>query len=229
MGRGMANPKGLPLGEAVRFGWTTVRGAPGLLILTVLVAAFVPAVIEWGSDRVFHRGGQQFLMELIGLAVTATFCLGLFRIYLRFRDGEKPIFENLFDGVARAHTWIGASLIAGVAVVMGLILLIVPGVVMLIRLWFVGFVLVDDRVGPIDAIQRSWDLTRGHTMDLLVFFLLLVGLNLLGAVCLGVGLLVTVPMTGLAMAHVYRHLKPKVAATFASAPAPAPAATTPMA
>jgi uncharacterized membrane protein len=208
----MPNPRGLPLSEAVRFGWRTVQQNFGFIVLTVAVAAFVPGIINWGGDHVFHRRGQQFLMELIDIVVTATFALGLLKIYLRFRDGEKPIFENLFDGLARAHTWVGAAIIMGVAVGMGLVLLIVPGIIMLLRLWFVGFVLVDERTGPIDAIQRSWDYTRGHTMDLLVFFIVLVGLNLLGVVCLGVGLLVTVPISGLAQAHVYRELKPKMVA-----------------
>ena len=221
----MPNPRGLPLSEAVRFGWKTVQQSFPFIILTVAVAAFVPFVIEWGGDHVFHHAGQQFLMELINIVVSATFALGLFRIYLRFRDGEKPIFENLFDGLTRAHVMVGAAIIAGVAIVMGLVLLVVPGIIMLLRLWFVGFVLVDDRVGPIDAIQRSWDITRGHTMDLLVFFIVLVGLNILGAVCLGVGLLVTIPMTGLAMAYIYRELKPKAGVV----PVTQPGAVTPAA
>jgi len=217
-------PRGLPIAEAVRFGWKTVQQSFPFILLTFAVAVFVPSVIEWGQDRVFHRGGQQFLMFLINIVVSATFALGLLKIYLRFRDGEKPIFENLFDGVARAHTWVGAALIAGIAIAMGLVLLIVPGVIMLLRLWFVGFVLVDERTGPIDAIQRSWDITRGHTLDLLVFFIVLVGLNLLGAACLVIGLLVTLPISGLALAHVYRELKPKtVVARVASPGAVAPA------
>jgi len=220
----MPNPKGLALSVAVSFGWKTVQRYFPFILLTLVVAAIVPVIIEWGGDRVFHRGGQKFLMELINMVVSATFALGLFKIYLRFCDGEKPIFENLFDGVARAHTWVGASIISAVAIVMGLVLLIVPGVIMMLRLWLVGFVLVDERRGPIDAIQRTWDLTRGHTMDLLVFFIVLVGLNLLGAACLGVGLLVTVPISGLAMAHVYRELNPKPAALpVASAGTEAPA------
>jgi uncharacterized membrane protein len=221
----MPNPRGLPLSEAVRFGWKTVQQFFPFIILTVAVAAFVPFVIEWGGDHVFHRSGQQFVMGLINIVVSATFALGLFRIYLRFRDGEKPIFENLFDGLARAHIWVGTAFIAGTAVVMGLVLLVIPGIYILLRLWFVGFVLVDDRVGPIDAVQRSWDLTRGHAMDLLVFFIVLVGLNILGAVCLGVGLLVTVPITGLAMAYIYRELKPKAG----TAPVTQPGAVTPAA
>jgi uncharacterized membrane protein len=215
----MPNPRGLPLQEAVQFGWKTIQRSTAFLIITALVAAIVPAIIEWGSEVAFDRGGQELLMELIVLVVSATFCLGLFRIYLRFRDGETPVFENLFDGIARAHTWIGASIVAWVAIFMGLVLLIVPGVIMMLRLWFVGFVLVDEKIGPIDAIQRSWDITRGHTLDLLLFFIILCGLNLLGAICLGVGLLVTVPMSGLAMAHIYRLLKPKPTVETAAAAA----------
>jgi uncharacterized membrane protein len=215
----MPNLRGLPVSEAVRFGWRTVQQSLPFIVLTVLVAALVPSIIQWGGEHVFDRGGQEFLINLISLVVSATFGLGLFKIYLRFRDGEKPIFENLFDGVARAHTWVGASLIIAVAVFMGLILLVVPGIIMLLRLWFVGYVLVDERTGPIDAIQRSWDITRGHTMDLLVFFIVLVGVNILGALCLVVGLLITIPISGLALAHIYRELKPRAIAAPVASPA----------
>lgn len=220
----MPNPqKGLPLSEAIRFGWKTVQTSFGFILLTIGVATFVPSVISWGGEHVFHRDGQVFFIKLISALVSATFGLGLSKIYLRFSDGEKPIFENLFDGLARAHIWLASTIIATVAITMGLILLIFPGVIMLLRLWLVGFVLVDERTGPIDAIQRSWDITRGHTMDLLVLFIALVGLNILGCVCLVVGLLVTVPISGLALAYVYRQLKPKAAAAPAPAGSVAPA------
>jgi hypothetical protein len=223
----MPNPqKGLPISEAVRFGWKTVQSSLAFILVTLLVASFVPGLIKWGGEHVFDGGGQIFLIRIISWLVSATFSLGLAKIYLRFRDGEKPIFENLFDGLARAHIWLASSIIAGVAIAMGLILLIVPGVIMLLRLWFVGFVLVDERAGPIDAIQRSWDITRRHTMDLLVLFIALLGLNILGLCCLVVGLLVTVPISGLALAHVYRELKPKTVASTAPAPAPAAASNT---
>ena len=223
----MPNPhKGLPISEAVRFGWKTVQSSFAFILLTFVVASFVPSIITWGGEHVFHRDGQVFFIKLISWLVSATFSLGLAKIYLRFRDGEKPIFENLFDGLSRAHIWVASTLISSVAIVMGLILLIVPGVIMLLRLWFVGFVLVDERTGPIDAIQRSWDITRGHTMDLLVLFIALLGLNILGLCCLVVGLLVTIPISGLALAHVYRELKPKAMASTEAVPTPATASST---
>ena len=214
----MPSQKGLPLSQSIRFGWNTVKASFAFILLTLCVAAIVPSIIDWGGKHVFHRDGQLFLIKLISALVSATFSLGLSKIYLRFRDGEKPIFENLFDGLTRAHIWLASSIIVGIAVVMGLILLLVPGIIMMLRLSLIGFVLVDERTGPIDAIQRSWDMTRGHTMDLLVLFIALFGLNILGACCLVVGLFVTVPMSGLAMAYIYRELKPKTVVAPAMAP-----------
>jgi len=213
----MPNTQGLPLGESVGFGWNTLK-AHGLFLVGVTLAAWgTPTFIGWAGDIAFDSGIQEFGMWLIEFAVSSTFCLGLAKIYLRFRDGEVAVFENLFDILPRLHVYIGAAVIAAIAVLMGLILFVVPGIIFLIRLWFVGFVIVDEEVGPLDAIQRSWDITRGYTLDLFLLFILLCGLNLLGAMCLGVGLLATLPISGLALAFVYRTLKPRAAGSPGSA------------
>lgn len=217
----MRNPKGLPIAESIRFGWKTVRSSLAFVVLTFFVATIVPGVIQWGGEHVFHHRGQLLLIKIIAILVSATFELGLAKIYLRYRDGEKPIFENLFDGLARAYVWVGSGIIAFVAIAMGMVLLIVPGIIMMLRLSLVPYVLVDERTGPIEAIQRSWDITRGHTMSLLALFITLIGLNILGLCCLLVGYFVTMPISGLAVANVYRQLKPKTIAVAAPATVPA--------
>lgn len=217
----MPNPKGLPLSEAVHFGWSTLQRSTIFIVGVTLVAWFVPGIIEWAGKNMLDNRLQHVGMSLISSLVSATFALGLAKIYLRFCDGEMPIFENLFDGLARLHIYIAANIVVGIAVCMGLVLLVVPGIIFLLRLWFVGFVVVDEQVGPLEAIQRSWDITRGHTLDLFLLFILLVGLNILGIIAILVGLLITLPMSGLALAFVYRHLKPKAAAV---APEATPAA-----
>lgn len=203
----MPKKPGLPLAEAVQFGWRTVREFPLFLVGTILVAIGVPSIIDWGASVALDEGGQ-FAIGLISLATSATLALGLAKIYLRYRDGERPIFENLFDGLAHFHKYLAASIIVSFAVMMGLLLLIVPGIVFLIRLWFLGFVIVDSKAGPLEAVQQSWDISRGHTKSLLGLFFILAGLNLLGLICLGIGVLITLPISGLALAHIYRTLKP---------------------
>lgn len=212
----MPKPHGLPLAEAVQFGWRTVREYPVFTVGTHLVSLGVPMIIQWGGDVALDGNGPEFAIELISFAVSATFTLGLAKIYLRFRDGEIPVFENLFDGLTQIHKYIGAWIVSLVAVLMGLCLLVVPGIIILIRLWFVGFAIVDTRSGPLEAIQQSWEISRRHTTDLFALFFILAGLNLLGLVCLGIGVLVTVPISGLALAHIYRTLKPATLASGAT-------------
>jgi uncharacterized membrane protein len=91
-------------------------------------------------------------------------------------------------------------------------LLIVPGIIVAVRLQFIPFLIVDEAVGPIDAVQRSWDLTAGYTLDLFLFDLLLFVINLLGLMALFVGVFVSCPITGIAMADMYRTLKTRESA-----------------
>jgi uncharacterized membrane protein len=59
-------------------------------------------------------------------------------------------------------------------------------------------------LGPIQALKESKRLTSGVKADLFLFTLLTFGINLLGAIALGVGLLVSLAITYFAIAHIYR-------------------------
>lgn len=74
--------------------------------------------------------------------------------------GGEPAAERSF-GVRLAIVFV-ANLIAGIAVVIGLLLLVVPGVYLLVRFRLVtAAVMLEDR-GPVDALARSYELTEGH-------------------------------------------------------------------
>jgi uncharacterized membrane protein len=87
-----------------------------------------------------------------------------------------------------------------------MLLLIVPGIIWGIKFCFFDYFVVDKRLGPIEALKRSSAITRGVKWDLFVFFLMLTGINLLGAFCLLIGLFAAIPTTMVAQAFVYRRL-----------------------
>jgi uncharacterized membrane protein len=72
------------------------------------------------------------------------------------------------------------------------------------------FIVIERAFGPIEAMKESHRLTYGHKWKLLGFTLLLLLINLLGALALIVGLLVTIPVSTLAFVHAYRVLGGKV-------------------
>jgi uncharacterized membrane protein len=92
------------------------------------------------------------------------------------------------------------------AILLGMALVLIPGIILTARLGLAFFALVDRRCGPRAALALAWERTRGSTLGLARLILALVAFNVAGAALLGLGLLLTVPMTALAAAHTYHAL-----------------------
>ena len=100
------------------------------------------------------------------------------------------------EGLIAAHrsghgfgAYFGVSILSGVAIVIGLVLLILPGLVLMAR-WSIasGLTIAEGR-STTDAMARSWDATRGSQWAIVLAYFLF-GLVLVGAptVLLGVGI-----------------------------------------
>jgi hypothetical protein len=204
-------------GEAIRFGWTTVKANLGLFIVLTIILW----IVSGGSNRLTHTwpGGSGGLISWI---LTTILSIGLIRITLKFVDGGTGTFNDLFSDFSPLLNYLLGSLLYGLIVVGGLVLLIVPGIVWAIKFGFYGYFIVDEKAGVMDALRKSSELTRNIKGDLLVFYLAIIGINLLGAICLGVGLLVSQPTAMLAMGYVYRKLQRAIVAEPVIAAAPPP-------
>jgi hypothetical protein len=105
------------------------------------------------------------------------------------RDGRVDMSIGQTVQAARPYLWsvVGASILAGIAITIGFILIIVPGLY-LITIWAVIVpVIVIERSGAMASFGRSRQLVRGHgwhvfgTLVLVYIILLVVGL-VLGAI-----------------------------------------------
>lgn len=77
-----------------------------------------------------------------------------------------------------------------------------------LRLMFAVYAYVDDSsVGVFGAIQRSWSMTHGNMVKIILCFLMMVVLNLIGLVVLIVGILVTLIISGFMMVAMYEQIK----------------------
>lgn len=69
------------------------------------------------------------------------------------------------------------------------------------------FFIVERDAGIIESLQQAVSLSRDNLGTVLVFFLYALGINLLGVLTCGIGLFVTVPLTAIALAGLYRTLQ----------------------
>jgi hypothetical protein len=87
----------------------------------------------------------------------------------------------------------------------GIALLIAAGVFALCLLVYIGVrvsffavpLIIDRNFGPAEAIQGSWELSRGHFWGLFLIAFLVGLINMAGALPCGIGLLFTIPFTTL--------------------------------
>jgi uncharacterized membrane protein len=193
--------------EAIRFGFALAKENIiffiGLFVVVVIISALTSS-IQFGVSL----AKQPFLylvLYIVIFIVNTIIGMGLIKISLEFVDRKKPQFSDLFQ-TKNLVNFILASLIRGVITLIGFILLIIPGIIFSIRLQYVTYLIIDKNLPPVDAVKKSWEMTKGNAWNLFFLGILLFLINVLGAIILLVGLFVTVPLTMLATTFVYRKL-----------------------
>lgn len=103
-------------------------------------------------------------MSLLAALITGAILQGAL-IYATVRDlNGKPasVGESLATGLRNFLPLIVVSILSGIAIIFGLVLMVVPGI-MLACAWCVAVpAVVADRVGIFDSFGRSAELTRGN-------------------------------------------------------------------
>lgn len=200
--------KRFSMGEAVNFGWDTMKKNIGFFIgilLTSWIACGVPQFI----GGLFQESvpALSIVFQLVSTVIQILVTIGLTKICIQFCDGKVPKFSELFSNMHLFLKVFAASILQALIVLGGLILLIIPGIIFSIKLQFVTYLVVDKGMGPVEAVKRSWLITKGIKWQLFLFGLLLGVINILGMLVLFVGLFVTVPVTMIAYTYVYRKLE----------------------
>ena len=86
------------------------------------------------------------------------------------------------------------------------ILISIPITYLTIRLCFVVAFIVDQDSGSSESISQSWTLTKGHFWFIFRLFLVMLGVNILGAMAFGLGTLFSVPFSSIILIIAYRHM-----------------------
>tara|TARA_B100000700_G_scaffold311422_1_gene393227 strand:- start:286 stop:912 length:627 start_codon:yes stop_codon:yes gene_type:complete len=186
--------------------WIKFKTQPIFWVLITVLSIVVGAVGDYGLDidaETFEIKFSSFIgliMSLISAYLTASITL----MYIKFMRGESISFHDLLaiDFNKFVH-YILAVLISGVLMIFGFFLLIVPGFYLMARLMFVQYLVLDKDIGFMDAINLSFKMSNGHTLDLISFIFAMFFLLLLGFLSLFLGILIAIPVSSLASAQLY--------------------------
>ena len=144
----------------------------------LLGSAFVVFVLT-GVLQALLRDSGGFVLALvatvIGLVASALYTGFVVSLVSDVRDGRRDQSVGQLFAAARDVIWplIGAAVLAGIGITIGLALLIIPGLFLLTIWAVISPAIVIERVGVLGSFGRSHELVRGNSWE--VFGAILVG------------------------------------------------------
>jgi uncharacterized membrane protein len=126
-------------------------------------------------------------------------------LFLKAMREEEFEIKELFSGFSKQYVdIILANLIVFALVALGFVMLIIPGIIIACRLVFVPYIVMDQKLEPMQAIEKSWNMTRGHGWK--VFFMAIISFFIIigGLICLIFGVFISIMWIHSAFAALYQ-------------------------
>ncbi|PID83405.1 hypothetical protein CSB11_01275 [Candidatus Campbellbacteria bacterium] len=176
-------------------------------------------------------GAKEFVIALVFALVLVFLEITFLRSWLKIADGKKTSFTDFFtniDGAGNYFKFIGTAILVGVLVavptyLLGLLVfkvidpqtsvmgvgvggMIVSLISFVISFFFMFAVIfsAENRYHFLTAIKKSFGIISKNFGSVIALLFAMMGLNLLGMIPLGLGLIITVPVSVLMSAHFYR-------------------------
>jgi uncharacterized membrane protein len=168
-----------------------------------------------------NKWGNAALVVLIAMIITGAtnfipgasliiggpISLGMAIYFLRISRDESVEINNLFDGFKQFGNALGAYLLMLLIIILGFILLIVPGIIAALALSQTFNIMHDEpNLGPIEAMKKSHEMMKGHRGDYFLLNLSFIGWALLCILTIGIGFLFLAPYASVTNAIFYNHL-----------------------
>jgi uncharacterized membrane protein len=192
---------------AFSHGWHTMKKyfIELLVVILVLILFSIPmGIVNSFVDRAtFGYSSLTIFGIAYSIIVLGPISFGVNWLFLKAVRHEPFKTYDMFMAFQNIWNVVIANILVGVIVGIGFVLLIVPGIIFACRLAFVSYLVMDQKMEAIEAVKKSWEMTRGYSwtifgMAIMSFFIAIAGL-----ICLGVGILPAIIWIESAFAALY--------------------------
>lgn len=186
---------------SIRFGWNTLKANLKFFVVLMAIVGIVDLLVQLLSvglpseenDMRFSSILAIYVFLIVYVTITIIFKVGLIRISIVFRNGEKPQIRDLYrNNPIVLMNYLVASCFYILMILVGLILLVVPGIYLILKYQFYDYLIVDRGMGPFEALKESGRMTGGAKTGLFMFWLTLYG-GILAVMILLAVLLIALP------------------------------------
>lgn len=175
----------------------------GAMFLYNAIASMIAPYIQnsIGSDIVPVASiAALVLLRLFTLLVDIILFIVTIRIFLDIYDQGKSSYNDFFQIKRFIIPYILASILFGLAVALGFVVLIIPGLFLVTILYFYDIIVIDQTCGAVEALKISQKMSQGTRIKLFLFIVICTILSMISF-----GLLY--PIILMARIDVYKKLK----------------------
>lgn len=148
-------------------------------------------------------------LRILSFLLSGVMCLGMSRLSLNIiNNREEAEFGNLFSGFSVYLKTLGLYILSTLAIMLGTVLLIVPGIIISLMFSQAYYILAeDDNKSIIQCLRESSEIMKGHKWELFLLQLSFIGWMLLVIVTVGLAVIWVEPYTQVTFANYYLELK----------------------
>lgn len=218
--------------ESIKYGWSKFSKNPGPFIAAAAIVLVIGGLFSFlgqmVADAIFNTtphttvdsttgavtvdGGGTFagfmasaLVSFVSQVISALAIAGLLKMAFDVVDGRAPDVGSMLQGWDKVQLLI-ASVLTSLLTAIGIVLCILPGIVVAVLTGFTTAMVVDRKLGAVDAIKASVDFVRSNVGAVLLWILLAFVCAVVGTIACVVGLLVALPVIMISQAHTVRTL-----------------------
>ena len=184
---------------------TSLKGKYGDIIIMIIIVGLISAVaacigqfidqalglvkkevIDFGITKMEITTGGGLFTSLLSLVVTGFLGFGIVEYFLNISRGKEVNWKDIFNRKNMFVEFIILSLIAGLIICIGSILLIIPGIIAALALSMIYYIKLDNPdMSYTDCLKKSNELMKGHKWEYFVLNLSFIGWALLVPLTLG--------------------------------------------
>ncbi|MEI6654029.1 MAG: GYF domain-containing protein [Verrucomicrobiota bacterium] len=159
-----------------------------------------------GSSVHFQQNGSPLNM-LVSQVLSSFLSLGATRIGLNLVSGKQVAVSQLFGEGRKLLRALGATILFGLVMFVGCLLLIAPGIYVALRYGQFIIAIVDRDLGIMEAFAYSSSLTTHNRGNLFLLALLVIAIIFAGLLACGIGLIFAAPVVWLSSMVAYRWMQ----------------------
>jgi len=167
----------LSLENILQGGFNLFRKAPGEFIVFSILGVLV------------------FSNPISGLLLGGPFTASYFHMAHQVNCGRRIELSDYFKGFEKLGLLIKLNLLIFGMVMLGLVMLIVPGIYFSVSYVFAHFFVWFFDMEPTEALRFSRKTVSGNFGQIFLLYLVMAGINFLGVLAFGVGILISMPLS----------------------------------